>query len=72
MSEPLNVGAVVYGRMRWETHRATTDRVWVRMAHHDFAPWVSVDDLGNVICMGWHHLEVSDRNPSYRPEGGGQ
>lgn len=58
MNEPVNVGAVIVARMRHDTHRATTDRVWVRMANHGHAPWVSTDDLGNVICMGWGHLEV--------------
>jgi hypothetical protein len=55
-AEPTRTGSSVIARMKWDTHRATTDRIWVRMAHHESAPWVSVDDLGNVICMGWEQL----------------
>lgn len=57
--EPEWVGAVVVARMVHDTHRATTDRLWVRMANHDHAPWVSTDDLGNVICMDWK-LSISE------------
>ena len=66
--EPLHPGAVVFGSMRHDTHHATTDRFWVRMVNHEIAPWVAVDDLGNVICMRWDHLVVTAVQSRYEGE----
>lgn len=55
----MQVGAVVVTHMLAGTHHATTDRLWVRMADHDLAPWVAINDQGNVICMTWEHLAAS-------------
>lgn len=54
--EPQETGAVVIARLRWDTHRVSTDREWVRLASHAENPWITTDDLGNLVAFSWGQL----------------